>query len=156
VTPRTIAHQAPLSMEFPRQEYRSGLPLADFHRADFVREMTKAEYFIIAPSSPQTLFLVFLPFSWSVLLGKINIYSLLLFQFKFLCSVISWGYWCGSDGKEFACNAEDSASIRGLEDPPGEESGNPLRYSCLGNSMDRGAWWAIVLGVTESQTRPED
>lgn len=38
------------------------LPFADFHRADFVREMTKAEYFIIAPSSTQTLFLVFLLF----------------------------------------------------------------------------------------------
>ena len=30
---------------------------------------------------------------------------------------------------------------------PGGESGNPLQYSCLENSMDRGAWWAIVHGV---------
>ena len=30
---------------------------------------------------------------------------------------------------------------------PGEGSGNPLQYSCLGNPMDRGAWWAIVYGV---------
>ena len=29
----------------------------------------------------------------------------------------------------------------------GEGSGNPLQYSCLGNSMDRGAWWATVHGV---------
>ena len=34
----------------------------------------------------------------------------------------------------------------------GEENGNPLQYSCLENSMDRGAWWATVHGVTKSQT----
>ena len=34
---------------------------------------------------------------------------------------------------------------------PGEGSGNPLQYSCLENSMDRGAWWAIVHGITKSQ-----
>ena len=35
---------------------------------------------------------------------------------------------------------------------PGEESGNPLQYSCLGKPMDRGTWWATVCGVPESQT----
>ena len=34
----------------------------------------------------------------------------------------------------------------------GEGNGNPLQYSCLGNPMDRGAWWAIVHGVAESDT----
>ena len=34
----------------------------------------------------------------------------------------------------------------------GEGSGNPLQYSCLENAMDRGAWWAIVHGVTKSRT----
>ena len=34
----------------------------------------------------------------------------------------------------------------------GEGNGNPLKYSCLENSMDRGAWWATVHGVTESAT----
>jgi len=32
----------------------------------------------------------------------------------------------------------------------GEGNGNPLQYSCLENSMDRGAWWATICGVTES------
>ena len=32
-------------------------------------------------------------------------------------------------------------------------NGNPLQYSCLGNPMDRGAWWATVHGTTKSQTR---
>ena len=34
----------------------------------------------------------------------------------------------------------------------GGGNGNPLQYSCLGNSMDRGAWWAIVHGVTKTWT----
>ena len=34
---------------------------------------------------------------------------------------------------------------------PGEENGNPLQYSCLGNTMDKGAWWATVHGVRKSQ-----
>ena len=58
---------------------------------------------------------------------------------------------CGSDGKESACNAGDPGSIPGLRQSPGEENGNPLQYSCLENSMDRGAWWTTVHEVTKSQ-----
>ena len=36
---------------------------------------------------------------------------------------------------------------------PGEGNGNLLQYSCLENSMDRGAWWATVHGVTKSRIR---
>ena len=36
---------------------------------------------------------------------------------------------------------------------PGEGNGNPLQYSCLENSMDRGAWWSTVHGVAKSRTR---
>ena len=35
----------------------------------------------------------------------------------------------------------------------GEGNGNPLQYSCLENSVDRGAWWAAVHGVAQTQTR---
>jgi len=38
----------------------------------------------------------------------------------------------------------------GRENPLGKEYGNPLQYSCLGNSMDKGAWWGTVHGVTKS------
>ena len=38
----------------------------------------------------------------------------------------------------------------------GEGNGNPLQYSCLGNPMDRGAWWAAVHGVAKSWTRLSD
>ena len=58
-----------------------------------------------------------------------------------------------SDDKESACNAEDPGSIPGLGRAPGEGHGNPLQCSCLVNSMDRGAWWAMVHGVTKNQTQ---
>ena len=59
----------------------------------------------------------------------------------------------GSDGKESACNVGDLGSIPGSGRFPGEGNGNPLQYSCLENSMDRGAWWATVHGVAKSWTR---
>ena len=46
-------------------------------------------------------------------------------------------------------NAGDMDSIPGLGRSPGEGNGNPLQYSCLGNPMDRGAWWTTVHGVAE-------
>ena len=52
-------------------------------------------------------------------------------------------------GKESAYNGGDTDSIPGSGRSPKERNGNPLQYSCLGNPMDRGAWWAIVHGVTE-------
>ena len=59
----------------------------------------------------------------------------------------------GSDGEESACNAGDLGSIPGSGRCPREGSSYPLQYSCLENSMDRGAWWATVHGVAKSQTR---
>jgi len=58
----------------------------------------------------------------------------------------------GSDGKESACNAGDPGLVPGSGRSPGEGNGNPLQYSCLKNTMDRGASWAIVHGVAKSQT----
>ena len=54
---------------------------------------------------------------------------------------VSWlksGFPGGSDSKESTCNAGDPGSIPGSGRCPGEENGNPLQYSCLGNPMDRG------------------
>ena len=48
----------------------------------------------------------------------------------------------------------DPGSVPGLGRSPGERNGNPLQYSCLENSMGRGAWQATVVhGVTKSQTQ---
>ena len=49
---------------------------------------------------------------------------------------------CGSNGKESAHNAGDPGSIPGWERSPGDGIGNSLQYSCLENSMDRGAWYS--------------
>ena len=62
----------------------------------------------------------------------------------------------GSEGKESTCNVGDLASIPGLGRSPGGGYGNPFQYSCLENSMHRGAWWATVHRVTESQTQLSD
>ena len=50
----------------------------------------------------------------------------------------------GSDGKESVCNTGDLVPIPGSGISPGEETGNPLLYSCLENSTDREVWWGIV------------
>jgi len=66
------------------------------------------------------------------------------------------GFPGGSDSKESACNARDLCSVPGSGRSPGElvkGDSNPLRYSCLENAMDRGAWWATVHRVTKSWTQ---
>ena len=55
-----------------------------------------------------------------------------------------------------ACSAGDPGSTPGSGRSPGEGNGNPLQYSCLENSMDRGGWQAIVHRVTKSQTPLSD
>ena len=52
-----------------------------------------------------------------------------------------------------AGDLRDTGSIPGLGRLPGLSHGNPLQYSCLENSMNRGAWWVTVHRVTKSQTR---
>ena len=65
------------------------------------------------------------------------------------------GFPVGSDGKDLPAMQETWVWSLGQEDPwvrkfPGERDGGPLQYSCLSNPMDRGAWWATVHGVIES------
>ena len=63
------------------------------------------------------------------------------------------GFPGSSEGKVSDCNAGDPGSIPGVGISPGGRNGSPLQYSCLENSMDRGAWWATVHGVAKSWTR---
>jgi len=60
--------------------------------------------------------------------------------------IIWWFKWLSVS----ACNAGDLGLILGLRRSHGEGNGNPLQYSCLENSMDRGTWWARVHGITKS------
>ena len=56
------------------------------------------------------------------------------------------------ESASIARDTGDSGLIPVSGRSPGEGNGKPLQYSCLGKPMDRGAWWAIVHGVAESQT----
>ena len=58
------------------------------------------------------------------------------------------GFFGCSDSKEPAHHEGDPCLVPGLGRCPGDGNGNPLRYFCLGNPMNRGAWWATVHGVT--------
>jgi len=68
------------------------------------------------------------------------------------------GFSGGSDGKASPTNAGDPGLIPGSGRCPGEGNGNPLQYSYLENSMERGAWWGLQswdhkeLNTTERQT----
>jgi len=64
--------------------------------------------------------------------------------------VLPWSFPGGSDNKESAFNVGDLDSIPELGRSPGEGNGYPLQYSCLENSMDRGAWQATAHAVPKS------
>ena len=57
--------------------------------------------------------------------------------------------YCGSVVKNLPASAGNTGSIPGSGRMPGGRNGNPLQCSCLGNPMDRGAWWATVHRVTK-------
>ena len=134
----TVAHQAPLSMGFSRQEYWSRLPFpspGDLPNSGI--EPTSLPlaggFFTTEPS------------------GKcvcVCVYCVCVDMCVYVCMicVCLGGFPGGSDNKESACNEGDLGSIPRLGRSPGERNGNPLQYSCLENSMDRGAWQATVHG----------
>ena len=62
-------------------------------------------------------------------------------------SIIYACFLASSVVKIMTANARDVGSIFGWGKSPGKGNGNPLQYSCLGNPMDRGAWWVIVHGI---------
>ena len=65
-------------------------------------------------------------------------------------TIYNRGFPGDSDGKE-PCNAGNPGSIPGSGRSLREGNGNPLQYSCLENSMDRGAWRATVHGIANSR-----
>ena len=66
--------------------------------------------------------------------------------FTYIIYMLYMGFPGGSDGKESACNVGDPGLIPWLGRSPGEGNGYPLQYSCLENSMDRGAWQLQFMG----------
>ena len=90
---------------------------------------------------PESLGFLFVNYVLPLLASNDNLYKVQITDFP-----------GGSFGKDSAYSAEDLGSIPGSGRSPGEGNGNPLQYSCLGNPMDRVAWWATVHGITESDT----
>ena len=75
---------------------------------------------------------------------------IIVFQFG-LC-LLEMAQWVNN----LPANAGDTGdvgSVTGLGRAPGEGNGNPLHYSCPGNTIDRGAWWATVHGILKSRTQ---
>ena len=132
-TPWTVAYQASLSMGFSRQEYWSGLP---FPSPGDLPEPG------IEPTSPALQ-------ADSLLLRFIKVIS----ARKTIMVVFHSRLPCGSEVKAAASNAGDLGSIPGSGTYLAEGNGNPLQYSCLENSMERGTLWATVHGVSNSQTQ---
>ena len=76
-------------------------------------------------------------------------------QLRFQCiiQIEAGSVWCNVN--ESACQARDARDtglVSGSGRSPGVGNGNPIHYSCLENSINRGAWWAIVLGCKGSDT----
>ena len=100
--------------------------------------------FLLLPNN--YIFILFILVLWHFPILKVG------FFFSSTSPLILGGFPCGSDSKESACNSGDPDSPLGLGRSPGEGNGNPLQYSCLQNSMDRGAWWATDHEVSKSWT----
>ena len=90
--------------------------------------------------------LVFLIFSFLLENGMRSVFFFCPTCFYLLIYLLL-GFCGGSDGKESTCNAGDLSLIPRSWIFPGEGNGNPLHYSCLRNSMDRGAWGLQSMGL---------
>ena len=95
---------------------------------------------------PKSICFVAQLLAYGFVLFYINEFGFFFFFFT------SKGFPGGSDSKETVCNAGDLGSTPGSGRSPGERNGNPLQYSCLENSMGRGAWRATVYRVAKNQT----
>ena len=137
-TPWTVAHQPPLSMEFFRQEYWSGLPCPS------------PGIFPIQESNPGLLYcrqiLYHLshqgsPSKIKMALRKLNsTNNPVILKVDFSYYTENMGFPCSSVCRESACNAGDLCLTSQLGRSPGGGNGSPLQYSCLEKPMDRGAW----------------
>ena len=102
--------------------------------------------------------MIFNTLNISIHVLKLHYYIVITIIFlNYISHVIKVAYGCyqgfpgGSSSKESSCNAGDGFNSW-VREIPGERNGNPLQYSCLENSMDRGVWPATIHGVSKSWT----
>ena len=136
VTPWAVAYQSHLSIGFPRQEHGNGLPFPS--PGDLPHPGIK----------PGSLALASRVFTTEPPGKPILKHSMCL-----LYHMRSKAFLGGSSGKEPTWNSgdiRDVGSIPVSESSPGRGHCNPLQYSCLENSMDRGAWQATYSRIAES------
>ena len=79
---------------------------------------------------------------------KKNLFN--FFFFIYILLWLKWGFPGGSVVKNPPAVQQTRVLIPGSRKSPGWMNGNPLKYSCLENPMNKGAWWAIVYRVAES------
>ena len=158
VTPWTVASQAPLSMAFSRQEYWGGLPFPPpgdvpdpgIEPASSVSRALQADSFTTEDLSPcsercHTLSPKAHPCTPSAAAKSLQ-------SCPTRCHPVD-GSPPGSPVPGILQETFGAGSIPGSGKCPGGGHGNPLQYSCLDNPMNRGAWWATVHGVAESQAQ---
>ena len=116
VIPWTVARQAPLSTEFSRQEYWSGLPFPS--PGDIPDPGVEPDTSCVFCIGRQILY------HWAT-------WEALTMTFRL--DIMFKGFPGGSESKESACNAGDLGSVPGLRRSHGGGHGNPLQYSCLEN-----------------------
>ena len=166
----TAAFQAPPSMGFSRQEYWRGVPLPSpglhgycmFHLLRNSPTIFQSDCTILHSQIQFPCILLMLVtqhllsvFFILTILADVRWYLVVLISICLINNDIE-GFPGGAVVKNLPPNAGDtreSGSIPGLGRSPSVGNGNPLQYSCLENSKDRGAWQAIVRRVTKSQTR---
>ena len=146
-----IWHQLDLFPQIPKRFLPTGLPRisAKKHSVKYFRRKT----IFFLPTLISISFILKLvtdslllsQFPWEIL--PFSAESALLNSRPILTAAS--GFPGGSDGEESACNAGDADLTPGWRSSPGQGNGYPLQCSCLENSTDRGAWRAIVHGVTE-------
>ena len=109
----------------------------------FPVSLTRYETISLSNKSRLSIFCIFVSHRWEI----VSRYSFKSCYFNITYNLR--GFPGGSDSKESACNSGDPGSIPGSGRSSGEGNDNPLQYSCLENSTDRGIWPAIIYGVAE-------
>ena len=146
-------------MEFSRQEHCSGLPFPSPVKKE-ITELKRKYFFKKGKRKINELkgfsqHLLLSVFFILIILADMRWYLVVLISIYLINNDIE-GFPGGTVVKNLPPNAGDTreaGSIPGLGRSPSVGNGNPLQYSCLENSKDRGAWRATVHRVTKSQTR---